>query len=310
MARARAQSTAATDNLVHQALLKIALSEAPLRLTGKGEDAIFASASAASKAAMAVLKAERQPLIVEGGTGKNLSVSLTQAGFERIREAIPAEKLLPVVERFGRELPPPERVSFLQWLIQRQPEACAPLLPLLEEALAAERADIDRQTRARAQERAAENATLAALKRWETLLIERKRQRARFLKQQLQAEGVEEELVESPPPARQRDPVRPDEPEDEAFQRNVARRLVSSWVDAWESQKKDAREFLESAIWNISGFRSLGEVGQAVRFDGRYHDGGAGLFTNDPVRIVRPGWILDEANEHEYIIQKALVTKQ
>jgi hypothetical protein len=93
------------------------------------------------------------------------------------------------------------------------------------------------------------------------------------------------------------------------FRRQMARRLVSSWVEAVEANKPEAREFLEAAIWNISGFRMIGEVGQSLNFDGAFHEGEAGLFTNDRVRVLRPGWVLEEQDGNEYIVVKAQVAK-
>jgi len=71
----------------------------------------------------------------------------------------------------------------------------------------------------------------------------------------------------------------------------------------------EAREFLESAIWNINGFKPVGEVGQRLSFDGRYHEGGSNLFTGDLVKIVRPGWLFEEADDSEYVVLKAQVSK-
>jgi hypothetical protein len=65
---------------------------------------------------------------------------------------------------------------------------------------------------------------------------------------------------------------------------------------------------MESALWNVKGFRLIGEPGQRTSFDGRYHDGDPGLFTNDPVQVARPGWVLDEADGGEYVVLKARVT--
>jgi len=308
----KAKATTNPDDLVKQALLKIALADGPVRLSGKGEDAVFSSTAGANKEAIARLKEEGQPLIVERGEGKAQTVALTPAGFERVVDAIPAEKVVSVVSGLADNLGPSARVTFLQELVRKTPQVISGLVPLLEAAMTAEKTASETRAKEAEKQRATEAASLAALEQWKLLLQERKRQRIDALKQELAAEGVEPEERTPQPPTKPTKPapsLAPPDAEDVGFRRNVARRLVSSWVDAWDANKPDAREFLESAIWNVSGFRLVGEIGQRLSFDGRYHEGGPGLFTNDVVRIVRPGWVLEEADDHEYVVLKAQVTK-
>jgi len=311
---AKAKTTANPDDLVKQALLKIAMADGLVRLSGKGEDAVFSSTAGANKEAIARLKNETQPLIVERGEGKAQTVAITPVGFERVADAIPSEKVVAVVSGLAGNLAPSARVTFLQELVRKTPQVISGLVPLLEAAMTAEKTASETRAKEAEKQRATEAASLAALEQWKLLLQERKRQRIEALKQELEAEGAEPEEATPQPPTKLVKPavaasLAPTDAEGVSFLRNVARRLVSSWVDAWDTNKPDAREFLESAIWNVSGFRLVGEVGQRLSFDGRYHEGGPGLFTNDVVRIIRPGWVLEEADDHEYVVLKAQVTK-
>jgi hypothetical protein len=317
----KSKPTVSVDGLVHKALLAIAEAEAPRKLTGKG--GVFPSSSAAVKDAIAQLADPACPLVAETGSGKSATVSLTPAGFERIADEVPAEKLAAVVSRLASGLAPTRRIAFLQDLVRKSPQLVAGLAPLLEEAVAAEKAEAEERAREARRHREAEAASLAAIERWKTLLLDHKRQRVAALQKELAAEGVEVEVpaipvkpAAAPPPpaapASRSEPTRlplPTDEEDVGFRRNVARRLVSSWVDAWEAKKPEAREFLEAAIWNVSGFRQEGEVGQGLKFDGAYHEGGAGLFTGDAVKVIRPGWVLEEADDRVYVVLKAQVAK-
>ena len=307
------KAKANTDNLVKQALLKIALSESSLRLTGKGDGFVFASAAAANKDAIARLKNESQPLVIEQGEGKAATLALSRAGLEQILDVIPSEKFIEVISRFAEQVPPPARVMFLQELVRKNPIMVTGLVSLLDRAVAAEKIELAHRAKEIEQQRAAEAESLAALERWKQRLEERKKQRIEALQMELRAEGAEPEPIIAKPAQTRASPTKefsgPQGDEDIGFRRNVARRLVSSWVDAWESNKHEAREFLESAIWNVSGFRQVGEVGQRLSFDGRYHEGGPGLFTNDPVQIGRPGWVLEEEDDSEYVVLKARVIK-
>jgi hypothetical protein len=299
------------DALVKESLVKIASAGGSLRLAGKGEDVVFAGAGGANKQAIALLKDPNLPLVVENGTGKTATVSLTLAGFERIADALFPEKLVDVVGGLSANLPPSARVMFLQDLVRKTPQAIAGLVPLLEAATAAEKLEAETRAREAEKQRAAEAASLAALERWKLVLQERRNQRIDSLKRELAAEAELPVISPAAKPATAESnslPL-PKSAEDVAFRRNVARRLVSSWVDAWDKNKPEARDLLESAIWNVSGFRQVGEASQRVSFDGRYHEGGAGLFTGDVVQVVRPGWILEEADDCEYVVLKALVTQ-
>ena len=183
-------------------------------------------------------------------------------------------------------------------------------MPVLEAAVAEEKAETE-SVRPRAKRRAAEAASLARW-RWKAAIETHRQARITALQRELAAEGADPDeplpattkprTPTAPPPA-------PTTPEEKDFRRNVARRLVSAWVEAWDAKKPDAREYLESALWNVAGFRQVGQPGEQTKFDGRYHEGAPGLFTGDAVRFARPGWVLEEEDDREYVVLKALVTK-
>jgi hypothetical protein len=310
----KAKAVVDIDALVKQSLLKIANASGPLRLSGKGEDVVLSSTAGANKEAIARLKNEALPLVIESGSGKTATVGLATAGFELIADALTPEKLVEVVSGLSGNLSPAARVQFLQEIVRKTPPAITGLVPLLESAMAAEKAEAESRLKEAEKRRAAEAASLAALEKWKELLLNRKKQRIDTLKLELAAEGAEADIPlpampqPSKPASATGSPALPHDSDDVSFRRNVARRLVSSWSEAWEKNKPEAREFLESAIWNVSGFKPLGEAGQRLSFDGRYHEGGAGTFTGDVVQIVRPGWLLEEANDCEYVVLKAQVS--
>ncbi|HJZ56004.1 MAG TPA: hypothetical protein VKE74_13640 [Gemmataceae bacterium] len=302
------------DELIIRALVTIATAEGTVRLSGKGDHSpVFTSTAGGAREAIARLKDDDPPLAKITGKGKTESVHLTAAGFQHALPHIPAEKVGPVAKSLAAELPAAAAVEFLNGVVRRTPDAAPELLPILEEALAAEKAEADARAAEAARRRETEEASRKAIAQWLTLLEQRQQQRIDALTRELLAEGGKvPELVPAvrvPVPESLRPPaLRPETAEDATFRRQVARRLVSPWLEAVDGHKEEARRYLETAIWNITGFRKIGEAGERVTFDGARHEGPAGLFTGDQVRVVRPGWALEE-NDGEYLVLKAQVAK-
>jgi hypothetical protein len=307
------KAAADTGDLVKQALLTIATADGPVRLSGKlGHPAVFASAAGANKAAIARLKDGAQPLVAETGSGKTLTVKLTPHGFETIADAVPEEKVGPLARGLAGSLPPQERVAFLQEVVRRTPLATAELLPVLVAAIAEEKEEAEARAAAEAKRRVAEAASLAALERWKAVIAERRQRRVESLRRELAAEGADPDERLTPVEATAGRPkprghaVEPNGPEDVGFRRQVARRLVSSWLESIRLNKPEARRFMEVAIGNIEGLEQLADEGERVRFDGTYHRCDTAVSTGTPVTVVRPGWKLAE-DGGEYIIEQALV---
>jgi hypothetical protein len=310
------KAAANTEELVKQALVALATADTPMRLIGKGDHpALLAGTPAANKDVIARLKDEAAPLVVEAGAAKKATVALTAAGFAHVAAALPEEKVGPAARAIAESLPLAERVAFLQEIVRRTPPAAAELLPVIEAAAAEEKVAAEARTKAAALQRERDAATLEAIERWKAVIVSRKAARIAALQQELAAEGAEPialpvvakaEEKPAPRPAAVALP-QPESADDTTFQRQVARRLVSAWLETWDPDRPEARQFLEAAIWNVAEFKQVGEAGAEVKFDGRYHEGPAGLFTNTPAAVTRPGWVLQEGDDGEYILAKAKV---
>jgi hypothetical protein len=307
---AKKPDPAAINTLVTNALVTLATADGKRRLvTAKGGEhpPLFGSNSGANKDAIARCKSEDRPLVRIVGKGKTESVELTAAGFELILPQLPEEKVGAVARPLAESLPLTERIAFLNEIVRRTPLASAELLSVLEAAIAAEKAATDEQAAAAAKRRKQEEEALAAMERWKELAGERKKQRVEALKRELAAEGLDISGVPPIPvdqPSAQ--PLRPGTPEEAKFHRQVARRLVSSWLEAIRLGKPDGRRSIEVAIGNLDELEAIEQEGQTVSFDGKYHRAEVGVSTGTRVIVIRPGWRLIE-DDGEYIIEQALV---
>ena len=308
---AAAKPTAAVGDLVRLTLLKAAEANGGVKLTGK-DGALFATAGAANKDAIAECMNPEKPLLtVVRKEGKAEIVALAPAGFERIARELPEEKVGSVAKGVATGLPAGTRAEFIQATISRTPLAAAELTPLLEEAIAAEKAEHETRIAAAAKRKATEEAAKKAMIRALELFDERRKNRLDAIKREWEAEG--ENAAELPPIIERKKTgggttPEPKTPEDLDFRRYEADRLAAAWRDAWDAKKDEGRDYLESAMWNIRGLRMVGEVGTNAEFDGRYHESESPVFTDDPVQIVRPGWLLKE-DEGDYVALKAAVEK-
>ena len=308
-----ARAKVSVDELIRSALLKAAETEV-VKLTDK-VDGLFASATGANKDAIGACKSAEKPLLtVVGKEGKAELVALAPAGFERVAADIPEEKVGAVAKRVALAVPAAERVAFIQDALRRTPLAAPELTPLLEEAIAAEKAAHEARIAAAAKRRAAEEAAKAALERAAQLIAERQRNRLDALRREWEAEGASAddrpERAAQPQvgaqPAATTLLSKPNGPDEVGFFRQVARRLVSSWLEAVRLGKPDARRFLEVAMGNLDVLEPLGAEGQATDFNGAYHKAETGISTGTRVTVVRPGWRLIE-DDGEYVIEQALV---
>ena len=308
-----AKAKVPVEELVRLALLKVAEATGEVKLTGK-DGGLFASAAGANKDAIAeCLNAENPLLTVVRKEGKAEIVALAPAGFDRIARELPEEIVGAVAKGVAAGMPAGARAEFIQAAIRRTPLAATELTPLLEEAVAAEKAEQETRIAAAAKRNAAEDAAKKALVRVLELFDERRQNRLDALRREWEAEG--ENAAELPPITERKTTAtgggtapEPKTAEDKDFRRYETDRLAAAWRDAWEAKKDEGRDYLESAMWNIRGLRMVGEVGAGVKFDGRYHESGTAVFTDDAVRIVRPGWLLKE-DEGDYVALKAAVEK-
>jgi hypothetical protein len=301
------KATPSVDELVSEALLKLATADGPRRLTGKGEpQALFASTGGAAKQAIERLRYETDPLVTAVGEGKSAPVRLTPAGFRRIVQQLPEESVGAAAKAIAAGLPIAERVEFLNEIIGRAPTAAPELLPVYEAAVAAEAAEAEARRAAAARRREREEASREALERWLRLTTQRKQQRIDALLTELAAEGWRAPAGPAPPATAQPHP-RPQSREDASFRREVAGRLVSAWLESYRLNKPEGRLFLETAMGNVSVLRQIGEEGERLPYDGKYHEADSPVPAGGPVRVVRPGWVLEE-EDGEYRLVAAKVS--
>ncbi len=312
----KVRAAVSVGDLVRAALLKVAEATEDVKLTGK-DGGLFPSAAGANKDAIAeCVNAEKPLLAVVRTEGKSQFVSLTPLGFERVAGELAEDRVGLVAKKVALALPAGSRVEFIQDAIRRTPLVATELTPLLEEAVAAERAEHEARIAAAAKRHAAEEASRTALERAIQLLDERRRNRLDALKREWEVEGErasdlpeltpKEKFVTPGPAPRGGSGAEPATDEDKNFRRDVARQLAAAWRAAWDAKKDDVRDYLESAMWNVSGLRLIGEPAQRVAYSGREHDSLPGVGTGDPVRIVRPGWALDEP-AGEFVVLKAVI---
>jgi hypothetical protein len=299
------------DQLVNQKLVTVATSDGFHRLSGAGEyPALFGKTGQEKSAAQACVTGDPPLLSVEGSARKAF-VQLTPAGFLRITGQLPDATVGAVAKAVAERIPSmSERVEFVETVFGRTPLAAAELVPVLKEAQAAAQAEAEARLAAAEKRRVLEEASLKAAEQWKHLIADRRKDRIAALLRELEIEGAKAEApapAAPPRPAAKSEPTKPATPADHGFRRDAADQLTSAWRAAWDDGKADAREYLESAIWNISGFRTIGEVGQRVPFDGRLHECRTGVSTGESVRVVRPGWLVEDEHNREYIPLKALV---
>jgi hypothetical protein len=315
---AKAKAAASVDELVRSALLKAANANAEVKLSGKGEG-LFPTLSGANKEAVAeCLNAQTPLLSVTRMEGKGQFVVLAPAGFLRIAGELADGQVGVAAKGVASALPAGERIGFLQDVLRTTPLAAAELTPLLEEAVTAERVEHEARVASATKRRAAEQASLRALDRAKELIHQARQNRLDALKREWAAAGADPTNLEHEPRMKEIPaPVQPEpdrsgpEPttgQEKDFRRDVAKQFAEVWRTAWKDNKQEGRDFLESAMWNVSGLKMIGEVGAELAFDGRYHDCAAPVFTGDRVRITRPGWLVEEGSS-DFVAIKAVVEK-
>jgi hypothetical protein len=299
------------DALVDTALLRVATADTPPGLSAKGHaDPLFADKKAPSGAVIDRLTADDDPLVRVDGKGKAEVVRLTAAGFRRVLPKLPEERVGSLAKSFAAGLGAADRVAFLDEVVRRTPTAAPELLPELEVAAATEKAEAEARIAAAAKRREREEASRAALAQWLALLDRRQQDRRDALRREYEAEGGRaEELPEPSAMQASREPVAPRTPEDHGFRREVMRRLAAAWREAVELGRDEPARFLEAGIGNVRGVRQVGEAGETVRFDGEVHEAGEGVSTGTPVRVVRPGWTIDEDEDRRFVVLKAKVAR-
>ncbi|QDU20173.1 hypothetical protein [Urbifossiella limnaea] len=299
------------DALVDAALLAVATADEPPGLSAKWHpNPLFADKKGPNGAAIERLTADAEPLVAVEGKAKAEAVRLTAAGFLRVLPKLPDDRVGPLAKAFTTGLGLDDRVAFLEELVRRTPTAAPELLPELEAAVTAARAEADARIAAAAKRREREEASRAALTQWLALLDRRQQDRLDALRREYEAEGgrATDLPVAAPRPAAT-EPVAPQTPEEHGFRREVIRRLAAAWREAVELGRDEPARFLEAGIGNVRGVRQVGEPGESVSFDGENHEADEGVSTGAAVRVLRPGWAIDEDDDRRVVILKAKVAR-
>jgi hypothetical protein len=326
VARARATATAkSVDELVHHAL-KLAATNPKAKWTGRSAKAFFNENEANHKAAMERCLDASRPLlrqVKDGGV-------LTAEGFERIAGELTDAEAISVYEQMVGEVPEEQvgaltkvaagvlaldqRADFILEAIRRTPNATAELNPLLADVNAAAEVEAKAKTAAAMKEKQEHDARMLALEETKRLLADSLRIKRDAIRQQWEALGGEPDELRDPDPIQKRKKGPTDDNEgpvavsreDKTFRRHVADQFAAAWRAAWEANKDEARDYIESAMWNISGLKLIGEPGARVPFDALYHECPMPVSTGEAVKVVRPGWVLDETHG-DYTPLKVLV---
>lgn len=231
-------------------------------------------------------------------------VRLTPAGVGRLIEATPPSEIADLVLRYTSRLSDADRETLYSALSSRTSGSAAELYSAAVTAL-------DSEAERQAAERTA-TAKLAQVERYRQAAALKKRTAERlaadltFCRKELAGlEALVAELaprgeephppddLEKKPPHRLA-PPEPQSREDVTFRREVAGRLVATWLESFRLNKPEGRLFLETAMGNMGGLQQVGEEGERVAFDGKYHEADVGVATGMPVRVIRPGWVLEE----------------
>src|SRR5437868_5257909 len=162
--KAKKAAGPSVEELVTRALVTVATADGPVRMSGKGDHpAVFPTTAGGNKDAITRLKYADPPLVTLSGKGKTETIELTAAGFQQVLPHLPEEKVGGLAKGLAAELPPAARVEFLNEIVRRTPPAATELLPVLEEAVAAEKAEAEARAAAAAKRREQEEATRQAV---------------------------------------------------------------------------------------------------------------------------------------------------
>ena len=292
------------DALVRTALLAVANATEDVKLAGK-DGGLFAGKTAATKATIDRLLNPERPLLRVVRKEKTTEfVTLTPAGFLDVAGEIPEEKVSAAARRIVEGLPPDGVVPFLQEFLPNAPTAAPELEPLLAEAVRKQKAEVDARIDAERKRAERLEASRAAFQKCLDHLARLRSGRIDELTRLLQAAGgtvpqpgslsppvvlptVSQPVGDCPLPA-------PATEEEVGFRRQVARRLISSWIQQSRAGRDEGRQAMETALGGLPGLRRVGAVGDRVRFEGAMHESERSVSEGAEVRIIRPGWTLME----------------
>lgn len=327
-----AQGQAEVDGYVHAAVLRAATENRPLKLQSAKDqtDGLFPPGPPKPvKAAIQQATTGEAPVLRSAGKQGKIEVfELTPAGVAAVG---------PAVSSAADTLPVAEAIRLAERVLEKVPDTAVELVPLIERLTARQREEAERDAKQRQADAQRRERVLEAMKRYQLLMEQQKRDRIAALHRELAELGGEQPGDARPPRADADDRGELNRLNDEVaklkgelraakaaasdqsgiatedsqeFVRNVARRLVGVWAEAAGTGNDAARNAIEVAISNVGAIEPIGEEGDTVAFDPQRHESGSPIDPGKAVVIDRPGWVLAEQAGVEYVIQKARVGRE
>lgn len=290
------RSKTEVDEHIHAAILKLAVEGGPRRLQSTAGDTsgLFPKGTAqAVKDALRAATTGEEPLLrVAGKEGRMEVYELTPAGMRVIGAAVAhtTKGMLAV-----------DATRLAEQVMEKIPESKVELEPFVSAMEQRRAEEADREAKRRREDAEREAAVEDAHHRWREGRERRKRARIAELRTELA------ELGGSPPVVGMRPAPQPAPKDAKEFVRQEARRLVSAWADAVRLGRTEAERALEVVLGNLSAMKQVGEVGEATMFAPVHHECETAISTGAAVEVVRPGWVLVEEGQSEYVVAKARV---
>lgn len=299
------KAPASADALVAKAI-QTAATKPKAKWSGASGAVLFSTKEPNADAAITAATTGSEPLLAQdGGGGK-----LTAAGIARFVELTPLAKVAAAVVTYAGTLAEGDRARLNTALESRTSGSEAERFTTALLALEQDAARLATEVRERAERLRLERyRQVIVLKRQSAAELEREAATLRAEIKGLEATVRElESVVVSETEAEPKREKRPLANEDKAFQRATADQLAASWRAAFDGNKAEGLEFIESAIWNIAGMKQKGEVGASAAFEPQYHECPTPVSTGASVTVVRPGWVLEESSG-DYVPLKVLVKR-
>lgn len=298
---------ASVETLIKKALTTAA-TKPKAKWSGASGTVLFSTNEANHQAAITAATTGDPPLLTQEGTGGRLTV----AGFARFVELTPLPTVAATVVAYAGTLAAADLAKLNTALESRTSGAEAERFTLALLALEQDAARLAAEQRERAQRLRLERyRQVIALKRQSASDLEHEAASLRAEVKGFEATVKElETVVDTEPEPESRSTVKklPVTNEDKGFQRATADQLAASWRAAFDENKVEGLNFMESAIWNIAGMKQKGAVGATVPFEPYYHECPTPVSTGASVAVVRPGWVLEESSG-DYVPLKVLVKR-
>lgn len=293
-----AMAQAEVDGYVYAAVLRAATEGGSFKLQSAKDktDGLFpAGPPKPVKAAIQAATTGDEPLFSSSGSGKGAVFALTPAGVRAVGRA---------VEHVAGSKPVADVLREAERVLEKLPDTAVELVPLMDRLTVRQREEEEREAKQRQADTERRGRVLEAMRRYQSLMEQQKRDRIAALQRELSELGG---VVPATPTAT-RPPAAPTPAPKDAkeFIRQEARRLVGAWADAVRLGKAEAQLALEVVLGNLSAIEVIGEEGETIAFDPIHHESDSSVSKGAGVTVVLPGWRLVE-DGGEYVVAKAKV---